>query len=133
MDCVTDLRVQRCRDVAAGVGDDKLVTRRELACLPPLLAEGEQVETMAAGGYHAGSWLLVLTNRRLLLLHKGLFGAFRQQAIAFGEITAISSRFGLSLIATLRIDAGGRRYKMGGMQGNVAAGFVQAVSRAMPR
>lgn len=127
-DCVTDASIMQCRNVAFGMGDDKLIARRELEALPGLVHDGERVHALTYGRFHARYWIVALTNERILLVRKGVVGAAVHHAIDIAKVTAVDVRWGLMLIATLRITADGHVCRIRGIQRTVAEAFADAAN-----
>lgn len=81
--------------IAQEMGDDQFFTKRELAYLPSALADGEQVLAFSSGLMDSKTWLIVLTDRRILFLDKGMLFGLKQTAIELDKVTAVSGRTGL--------------------------------------
>ena len=58
--------------IAKEIGDDNFFTKKELNYLPEALADGEQVLAFTFGFLDGNTWLLTLTDRRLIFLDKGI-------------------------------------------------------------
>lgn len=91
--------------IAKVSGDDQFFTKKELAHLPLVLAAGEQVLAFASGLMDANTWLIVLTNRRVLFLDKGMLYGLKQVAIDLDKVNAVSGKTGL-IFGEIQIEDG---------------------------
>jgi hypothetical protein len=82
-------------------------TKREVAYLPELLAEGETIKALSSGTVDAKMWLIVVTDRRILLLDKGIFFGLSQLELPIAGIRSVSHKTGM-LLGEILIDTGGR-------------------------
>ena len=58
--------------IAKATGDDQFFTKRELNHLPAVLFDEEQVLAFSSGMMDGNTWLIALTDRRVIFLDKGL-------------------------------------------------------------
>ncbi|MFC5429591.1 PH domain-containing protein [Paraburkholderia denitrificans] len=63
--------------------------------LPKVLSDGEQVLAFSSGIMDANTWLITLTDRRIIFLDKGMIYGLRQAAIDLDKINAVSGETGL--------------------------------------
>lgn len=68
----------------------KLGVRRELKALPTILAEGEEVLNLAAGGYDGHQGLLIVTDRRLIFYEKGVMRS-TQEDFPYSKLSSIQT------------------------------------------
>ena len=92
--------------------DRRFLAKREIDELPNILWEGEIVERLITGTYVTGNGLvngvLVATNRRLLIVDKGLFGKLKNEDFTYDNITTIESSTG-RVSGELTVYASGNR------------------------
>lgn len=81
--------------VAAELGDDRFFTTKELDVLPKILAPMEQVLSFSSGLMDGNTWLIVLTDRRILFLDKGLLYGLKQTSIDLENVVVIEGSTGL--------------------------------------
>src|SRR4051794_39270494 len=91
--------------LAAATRDDRFFTRKELRHLPTVLASGEQVLGFASGLMDGTTWLIALTDRRILFLDKGMLFGLKQVSIDLDKINAVSGKTGL-LLGKIQIEDG---------------------------
>jgi hypothetical protein len=91
--------------IADKVGDDQFFTRKELNYLPQVLMDDEQVIAFSSGMMDGNTWLVVLTNIRIIFLDKGMLFGLKQTAIPLGKINSISGKTGI-IFGTISIADG---------------------------
>ena len=89
-----ELKAQYKR-IAAKTGDDQFFTKKELKYLPQMLMDGEQVVAFCSGMLDANTWLIVLTDRRVLFLDKGMLYGLKESSIPIKRINGVSGKTGL--------------------------------------
>ncbi|GGY03681.1 PH domain-containing protein [Paludibacterium paludis] len=83
------------RRIAQAIGDDQFFTKKELAHLPAVLADGEQILAFCSGLMDSSTWLITLTDQRIIFLDKGLLFGLKQSAIDLDKVNAISGETGV--------------------------------------
>lgn len=91
--------------IAREMGHNQLLTRRELACIPQVLGEGEQVLAFSPSCLVDSLWLLLLTDERILFLDYRLSSGLRQTTIDLDKVNAITAAAGF-VLGTIRIQDG---------------------------
>jgi hypothetical protein len=71
-------------------------TWRECAYLHKVLAPGENILAMTSGFLEGCVWLVTVTDKRVLLLDKGLFYGLKQMEFPISRITSVAYRTGLT-------------------------------------
>lgn len=78
------------------IGESKrILTRKEYKFLPEILADGETIKGTTAGFYDGKTWVIVVTDMRILFLDRGLFYGVHQFDMPLSQISAISQTIGL--------------------------------------
>ena len=72
----------------------RFFTSREIGCLPDILAEGETIHGITSGFYEARTWIIVITDIRLIFLDKKFFVGVRQVDMPLAHISSISQKSG---------------------------------------
>ena len=89
---------RKYRGLFEACGDDRSFDRsfikNVLGHLSDVLMDTEQVLAMSSGVSDDGRCLMVLTNKRVLLLTKGVLFGFKHVAIAIEKISAVSGKVG---------------------------------------
>lgn len=81
--------------IAKELGDDQFFTKKELNHLPAVLSSGEQVMAFTSGLMDGNTWLIALTDRRIIFLDKGMIYGLKQTAIDLDKVNAVSGETGL--------------------------------------
>ena len=98
--------------IAEQSGDDGFGTRKELNHLPEVLVDGEQVLAFTSGLVDGNTWLIVLTDRRVLFLDKGLIFGLKETSIPLDRINGVSGKSGL-MLGKITINDGYSERKIG--------------------
>lgn len=83
--------------IAKEMGDDQFFTKKELHHLPDILADGEALIAFTSGLMDGDTWLITLTDRRIIFLDKGMIFGLKQTAIDLDKINSIGGETGLFL------------------------------------
>ncbi|MCL2831439.1 MAG: PH domain-containing protein [Betaproteobacteria bacterium] len=81
--------------IAEELGDDQFFTKKELNHLPEVLADGEQVLAFTSGLMDGNTWLLTLTDRRIIFLDKGMIYGLNQTSIDLDKVNSVTARTGI--------------------------------------
>ncbi|AOK57258.1 PH domain-containing protein [Burkholderia stagnalis] len=91
--------------IAREIGDDQFFTKKELNHLPEILMDGEQVLAFSSGLMDGNTWLIVLTDHRVLFLDKGLIYGLKQISINLDKVNSVSGTTGI-MFGEIRIEDG---------------------------
>ena len=116
--------------IAKEIGDDQFFTRKELNYLPEILQDGEQVLAFTSGLMDGNTWLLALTDRRIIFLDKGMIFGLKQQSIPLNKINAISGKTGL-LFGSIQITEGAKTHKIDNVWKKTVKIFTNKVQDAI--
>ena len=97
--------------IARATGDDQFFTKKELYHLPTVLMDEEQVLAFSSGIMDGNTWLITLTDRRVIFLDKGLLFGMRQTAIPIGKISSVSGETGI-IFGKIAINSGHSEHKI---------------------
>ena len=86
-------------------GADSFGTKKELKHLPEMLMDEEQVLAFSSGAMDGNTWLIVLTDRRVLFLDKGMIFGLKETSIPLNRIHGGSGKTGL-LMGSIEINDG---------------------------
>lgn len=81
-------------------------TRKEIRALPNIINAGEEIYGMTSGYYELNTWLVVVTNHRILFLDRGWLIGLRHQEIPLAHVSNIATETGL-LFGQINIASGG--------------------------
>ncbi|EOZ4774653.1 PH domain-containing protein [Pseudomonas aeruginosa] len=116
--------------IAAEIGDDQFFTKKELNHLPEVLATGEQVLAFTSGFMDGNTWLITLTDRRVIFLDKGMLYGLKQASIELDKINAVSGKTGL-MFGEILIQDGGNERKISNVWKKTVTAFTNKVRDAM--
>lgn len=92
-----ELRELEYARIAREVGDDRFFTRKELDHLPKILMAGEKVLSFSSGLMDGNTWLIALTDKRILFIDKGLIFGVKQASIDLDKINTVEGKTGIIL------------------------------------
>lgn len=115
--------------IAAELGDDRFFTTKELDVLPKILAPMEQVLSFSSGLMDGNTWLIVLTNERILFLDKGLIYGLKQTSIELENIVSIQGETGL-MFGIIRISSAASPHEIRNVWKRTVNQFVNKVRLA---
>lgn len=118
--------------IAKESGDDQFFTRKELAYLPQVLADGEQVLAFASGLMDGNTWLIALTDRRIIFLDKGMIYGLKQTSIDLDKVNAIGGHTGL-LLGKITVEDGARQRLIDNVPKRSVLPFTNRARDAMER
>ncbi|MBM3114971.1 PH domain-containing protein [Jeongeupia naejangsanensis] len=116
--------------LASEIGDDQFFTKKELNHLPEVLAEGEQVLAFCSGLMEGNTWLITLTDRRVIFLDKGMLYGLKQTSINLDKINAVSGETGI-LFGKIKIQDGAAQRTIENVIKKVVIPFTNRVRDAM--
>jgi hypothetical protein len=125
----TELKIEYNR-IAKSIGDDQFFTRKELAHLPDVLAPFEPVLGFCSGFMDGTTWLIALTDRRILFLDKGLLFGLKQVSIDLDKVNAVTGATRL-VFGQIEIEDGARSRIINNVQKRTVVAFTNLVRDAM--
>ena len=70
-------------------------TKKEIQHLPEVMTPGETIRALTSGYYDSNTWLITVTDQRILFLDKGMLFGLKQVDLPFHQISSISHKTGL--------------------------------------
>ncbi|AVJ96809.1 TPA: hypothetical protein L6A55_11305 [Pseudomonas aeruginosa] len=116
--------------IATEIGDDQFFTKKELSHLPEVLADGEQVLAFTSGIMEGNTWLITLTDRRVIFLDKGMLYGLKQASIELDKINAVSGKTGM-FFGDILIQDGGSERKITNVWKKTVTAFTNKVRDAI--
>jgi len=89
-----ELQVQY-KKIADKIGDDQFFTKKELNYLPEILNDGEEIIAFTSGLMDGNTWLITLTDKRIIFLDKGMIYGLEQTVINLDKINSVSGKTGI--------------------------------------
>ena len=109
--------------------DDRFFTTKELDVLPDVLAPYEQVLGFSSGYLDGNSWLIVITDQRILFLDKGMFFGLKQVSIELSRVNSFETQSGL-LFGEILIGANAGVYRIEQVFKKTVIPFTQTMREA---
>jgi hypothetical protein len=81
--------------IAEKIGDDEFFTKKELNYLPEILTNDEEIIAFSSGLMDGNTWLITLTDKRIIFLDKGMIYGLKQTVINLDKINSISGQTGI--------------------------------------
>lgn len=100
---------EEMKRLAATVSDVPFGTKKEFFHLPEILNSGEQPLAIASGMMDGNTWLITLTNKRVIFLDKGMLFGVKQIDINLNNIVSVGGKTGL-LLGEIMISTSGQNY-----------------------
>lgn len=97
--------------IAETIGDDQFFTKKELNHLPEALLDGEQVLAFTSGLMDGNTWLITLTDIRIIFLDKGMIYGLKQTAIPLERVNNITGSTGI-IFGDIEIADGSSNHKI---------------------
>jgi hypothetical protein len=123
-------RKQECDRIAKEIGDDQFFTKKELNHLPNVLMDGEQVLAFTSGLMDGNTWLITLTDKRLIFLDKGMIYGLKQAIIDLDKVNTVSGQTGL-LLGKISIQDGATSRTIDNVQKKAVVPFTNKVRDAI--
>ena len=116
--------------IAKEMGDHRFFTGKELRQLPKMLAPGEPVIAFVSGYMSKETWLVVLTDRRILMIDKNMFIGGEQISISLEKVSTVEAQTGL-LFGDLRIEDSSNEHVVKNIMKHAAERFADRVREQM--
>ena len=100
--------------------------KKELAELPGIISQDENIDALVTGIYDNGNGILVATDKRLLFVDKGLFFGLKIEDFGLDKVSSIQYEGGL-LLADIKIMASGNLAKITHVDKTKAREFCEKV------
>lgn len=84
-------------------------TKKEFYHLPKILNDGEQPLAVSSGMMDGNTWLITLTNQRVIFLDKGMLFGVKQVDVSLKDIVSVGGKTGM-LMGAITISTSGQNY-----------------------
>ncbi|WP_413723698.1 PH domain-containing protein [Sodalis sp. RH16] len=113
-------------------GDMPLGTRKEFYHLPAILEDDETPLAVAAGLMGGNTWLITLTDRRVIFLDKGMVFGLKQVNVSLADIVSVSSRTRM-MTGSIILNTTGQVYTIENVMKGAVIPFTNLVNSACER
>lgn len=100
---------EEMKRLASVVSDAPFGTKKEFFHLPEILNAGETPLAIASGQMDGNTWLITLTNKRVIFLDKGMLFGVKQVDVNLQNIVSVGGKTGL-LLGEITISTSGQNY-----------------------
>lgn len=118
------------RAIAEEMGDDRFFTTKELDHLPRILDEQEQVLAFSSGLHKGNTWLIVLTDERILFLDKGLIYGLKTSSIELEKVNNFDYQKGI-MFGNLSIGSNAEIYEITNVWKKTIEPFTKKLRQAI--
>lgn len=123
--------LESIKEEIAALGEvDLFGTAKEVTHLPEILHDDESIKYLTSGLMDGTTWLIVCTQKRILLLDHGFLFGFKQSEMNLENINSISFQTGL-LFGAIEIWHGGARMLIENCDKKTVKPFTDAVNAAI--
>lgn len=113
--------------LSAAVSDTPFGTKKEFFHLPEILNSGEQPLAIASGMMDGNTWLITLTNKRVIFLDKGMIFGVKQVDINLSNIVSVGGKTGL-MFGEIMISTSGQNYTIKNVMKSSVIPFTNLVN-----
>lgn len=118
---IVDEQIERLGDF------DKWFTKKERNYLHEVINPGETIHAMTSGLLAGNTWLVTITNKRVLFLDKGLIYGLKQMEMPISQISAVSHKTGI-MFGKLEISTAGGTKEIGQIEKKDVPKIAQIIS-----
>nr|WP_290693735.1 PH domain-containing protein [Halomonas sp. UBA3074] len=116
--------------IADEMFDDSFFSKKELNHLPDAMNEGEQLICFTSGYLDFNPWLIALTDRRVLMLCKGMVYGLKHIEFNLADVYSISYKTGI-MNGTLYLQVGTDDHAITNLPKKAAPLFAQHARKAL--
>lgn len=123
-----DLKIEYKR-LAKLVGDSPLGAKKEFYILPTILADDETPLAIVSGLMGGNTWLITLTNMRIIFLDKGMVYGLKQATLDLSSIVSVGARTKM-MTGSITLSTTGQTYTIENVMKGSVAPFTNIVNIA---
>lgn len=105
-------------------------TKKEVSYLPEILSPDEHILSLISGFLDSNTWIITLTEKRLILLDKGMIYGLKQRELPLDKINSISQKLGM-MWGSVHIQDGASGIKIDNIDKKCIPPFVDALNAAI--
>ena len=118
--------------IAVRVNETKAFAKREIAELPQILAEDEELLDLTVGFYQNGTGVLAATDRRFIFINRGLVFGLKVEDFPIEKVSSIQYETGL-LLGAITIITSGNKARISNVQKDRARAFAESARARQTR
>lgn len=116
--------------IAQEMGDDRFFTTKELDHLPKVLDVEEQVLAFSSGFHKGSTWLIVLTDQRILFIDKGMIFGVKTSSIELERINNFDYKKGV-FFGSISIGSNAEVYEISNVWKKTIEPFIRKLRQAI--
>ncbi|WP_410016080.1 PH domain-containing protein [Sodalis sp. C49] len=125
---IEELKIEYKR-LAKLVGDMPFGTKKEFYHLPAILADDEKPLAVATGLMGGNTWLITLTNYRIIFLDKGMVYGLKQVFVDLASVVSVSGRTKM-MTGSITLSTTGQNYTIENVMKGAVTPFTNMVNIA---
>ncbi|EMB4326273.1 PH domain-containing protein [Pluralibacter gergoviae] len=114
------------------VSDTPFGTKKEFFHLPEILNTDEQPIAIASGMMDNNTWLITLTNKRVIFLDKGMIFGVKQVDVNLDNIVSVGGKTGL-IFGEIMISTSGQNYTIKNVMKSCVIPFTNLINETRNR
>lgn len=111
---------------------DLFGTSKEVSHLPEILQDDENIKYLTSGMMDGTTWLIVCTQKRIILVDYGMFFGVKQSEMPLENVNSVSYQTGL-IFGSIEIWHGGARMLIENCEKKTVKPFCDAVNAAIKK
>lgn len=115
--------------LAKEIGDTPLGVKKEFYHLPQILSNDELPISIVSGMMDGNTWLITLTNKRVIFLDKGMVFGLKQLDVNLDDIVSVGGKTGI-LMGDIIVSTSGQNYKISNVVKATVIPFTNLVNKA---
>ncbi|WP_039056879.1 PH domain-containing protein [Enterobacter sp. Bisph1] len=123
---------EEMKRLALHVTDASFGTKKEFFHLPNILGADEIPQAIASGAMDGNTWLITLTNKRVIFLDKGLLFGLKQVDINLENVVSVGGKTGL-LLGEITISTTGKNFTIKNVPKLTVIPFTNLVNEVRER
>lgn len=123
---------QQLKDLKAQGVFHEYYTKKEVRHLPSVLHSDEKIFAMTSGFYDGTTWLVTVTDRRILFLDKGIVMGLKQAEISIPHVSSITHKIGL-IFGEIHVSSSSGTAVIGQIPKQHVTPLVQALSNLVSK
>ena len=116
--------------IASNAGDDQFFTKKELNFLPEVLMDDEELLAFSSGLMDGNTWLISLTNKRIILLDKGMLYGLKQTSIPLEKVQNVSGSTGI-IFGDISVSDGSKTHQITNVIKHTVKPFTNMVQKQL--
>ncbi|NDL62718.1 hypothetical protein GRH90_08120 [Enterobacteriales bacterium SAP-6] len=125
---IEELKIEYKR-LAKLVGDMPFGTKKEFYYLPAILADGETPLAVVSGLMGGNTWLITLTNYRIIFLDKGMVYGLKQVTLDLASVISVGGRTKM-MIGSITLSTASQNYTIENVMKGAVTPFTNMVNIA---